>query len=126
MTTGITGPGWQAQAPPPVDWTEGPRPRTVSVKAVTASQQLLAVPCFILSFSYGETTGSARALAYLHDGLDVTDVIAGVLAPSSGSGGGGDPGWPGIYCTSGIYLEVSTGTISVSVTYVPVTDQVQG
>jgi hypothetical protein len=59
----------------------------------------------------------------LHDGVDASGVIIGVLGCPSGSGTDIGPGWPGIYFQTGLYLEIVTGTITVSVTFVAMVDQ---
>lgn len=115
--------GGGGQSPVPIDWTQGPKPRYVSAKAITASQQLFTGLGTIIEASFAETTGSARALAYLHDGTDATGGICGVLGASSGGGGEISPGWPGIYFQSGLYLEVVSGTISVAAIIVAAVDQ---
>lgn len=119
-----TGPGGGGgQTPLPLDYTIGPKNRTVSVKGATAGQPLFTGMGFLIACSAGETTHSAPALAYVHDGTDVTDTIVGVLACLSGGQADIDPAPPGIYFTSGLYLEVASGTISVSVTFAPLVDQ---
>jgi hypothetical protein len=95
----------------------------VSVKAATASSELFTGVGLMMASSAAETTGSARALAYLHDGVDASGVIIGVLGCPSGSGTDIGPGWPGIYFQTGLYLEIVTGTITVSVTFVAMVDQ---
>lgn len=119
-----TGPGGGGgQTPLPLDYTEGPKPRTVSVKAAAASSQLFTGVGYLTCATAGETTGSARALAYLHDGVDTTGVIVGVLACISGGNADVDPAPPGIYFQQGLWLEVVSGTISVSVTFAALVDQ---
>lgn len=118
------GPGGSGgQTPLPLDYTAGPKPRTVSVKAVTANTPLFTGIGFLIACSAGETTHGAPALAYVHDGTDVTDTIVGVLACLSGGQADIDPAPPGIYFERGLFLEVASGTISVSVTFVPLVDQ---
>lgn len=119
-----TGPGGGGgQTPLPLDYTEGPKPRTVSVKAVTASQPLFTGVGYLIAASAGETTHAAAALAYIHDGVDSTGVIVGVLACISGGPANIEPAPPGIYFQQGLYLEVASGNISVSVTFAALVDQ---
>ena len=95
----------------------------MSVKAAAASQQILTGVGFLTCASAGETTGSARALGYLHDGTDTTGQVIGVLACVSGGPAEISPASPGIYFQQGIYLEVVSGTITVSVTFEALVDQ---
>lgn len=113
----------QGQSPIPQDWTQGPKPRTVSVKAATTSQELFTGVGHVVSFNYAETTGAAKVLAYLHDGVDNTGQIIGCLATAASGSGGADPGIPGFYFTIGLYLEVISGSLSLAVSFTAGVDQ---
>lgn len=119
----IPGDGAGGQTPVPLDYTSGPKPRTVSVKAAAASSQLFTGVGYLIAASAGETTHGAPALAYIHDGVDATGVIVGVLACISGGPANVEPAPPGIYFQQGLWLEVASGTISVSVTFAALVDQ---
>lgn len=118
--------GPAAQSPVPLDYTSGPKPRTVSVKAAAASQSLFTGVGYLMAVTFAETTGSARALAYIHDGTETTEVIAAALGAVSGGGGSVSPPNPGIYFQTGLYLEVVSGTITVAVTFAALVDQLPG
>lgn len=111
------------QSPVALDYTSGPKTRTVSAKAVTASQPLFTGVGYLIAASAGETTHAAAALAYIHDGVDTSGVIVGVLACISGGPANIEPAPPGIYFQQGLYLEVVSGNISVSVTFAAYVDQ---
>lgn len=115
-----SGPGGAgAQSPAPLDYTAGPKPRTESVKAVTTNQTIFTGVGYLLCCTAGETTHGAPCLAYLHDGIDVTDKIIGVLACLSGGNVDVTPAPPGIWFDRGIFLEVVSGSVTVSVTFAP-------
>ena len=115
-----SGPGGAgAQAPVPLDYTSGPKPRTESVKVASANTPIFTGVGYLTCCTGGETTHGAPALAYLHDGSDVTDKIIGVLACLSGGNVDVTPAPPGIWFDRGIFLEVVSGSITVSVTFVP-------
>jgi hypothetical protein len=78
---------------------------------------------WLVNVSFGETTGAARALAYIHDGTDATGGIIAVLAAVTGGGGQVGSDSPDIYFQSGLYLEVVSGSISVAACIVALVDQ---
>lgn len=112
-----------AQAPLDLDWTQSPRARTVSVKAVSASAQFFTGLGHLVSFNYAETSGTAKVLAYLHDGTDNTGQIVACLASAASGSGGSDPGLPGFYFQNGLYLEIVSGALSLAASVVPLVDQ---
>lgn len=89
-----------------------PSATNVQARAIAASAQLYAGPGMLISATWGETTGSAGAVWYLHDGQDATGELVAVIALNSGGGGGTDPGLPGPEFRNGLYLERVSGTIS--------------
>lgn len=104
---------------PVVDNTAAPVP--VTVTSTTGSSGLLFQGAgFILCITAAESTGSAGARYHVRDGADATGYIIAALAAASNGFAPVSPCSPGIWFRDGIYLEAVSGSMHVTVTYLPV------
>jgi hypothetical protein len=110
-------------APPgvytPYDITQLPKPLTVSAVGITASQQLMTGPGLIIGVSLAQVTGAGKTVGYLYDGTDTTGNLLAALAANTSTGITYAPCAPGIPFDRGLYINVTTGQLTITVTYIP-------
>lgn len=87
-----------------------------SLAAVSASQLIYSGQCFLTGVTYGESTGAAPAKAVLFDGADVNGERLDFVSLAAGGFNRNNPGEPGLPVAHGVFLQVVSGTIDVTLT----------
>ena len=118
MTTPATGsPDWYYQL-------FGHAPVTVS-NAVGIGGQLITGVGYLICASWANNSATTPSLYQLRDGTDGTGQVLLLMQSVAGGGGSIGPCWPGIPFTRGLYIDTSSGSQRIAVTYVPFTDAIR-
>lgn len=95
---------------------------TVYSASTAADVQLMTGIGQVTNATLLNLAATVAAKVILYDGTDTTgDVIAGMGA-AAGFGDDIGPGYPGLPFRRGLFLHVVSGTVAVSVSYVPMID----
>ncbi len=108
-TEELGGPVLEIDIPAP-----GPA-RAIQIPTTTADQVVLGPRAIMYGWTLRETTGSAAAVARLHNGQDSTGPIAASIGLVAGGSEIQGPAGPGVLMDAGVYLEVVSGSVEGSV-----------
>jgi len=121
------------QPPPPPRTQPGPQVglssadaikplNTVWANNVTADQQMMTGIGQVTQATLVNLAATVAGKVILYDGTDTTGDVIAALGAGAGFGSDVGPGFPGIPFRRGIFLHIVSGTVTVSVTYVPQID----
>ena len=118
MTTPAIGsPDWYYQL-------FGHSPRTVSNAAGIGGQLAIGIGT-IIAASWANNAQSTPALYQLRDGTDATGQVLILMQAAAGGGGAIMSGLPGIPFTRGLFIDTTSGSQRIVVTYVPFTNAIR-
>lgn len=89
--------------------------KPVPIGTKTAGSSILSTAADLIGWSLKETTGAAAATVNIYNGTSNKGTLVAALAIPSGSTDRYSLDMFGVYCDSGIYLDVVSGSVTGSV-----------
>lgn len=83
--------------------------------AGTGSGEVTTRPCLLMGWSVRESSGSAAAVIRLRNGHTTDGAIAASIGLATSGSTTDTAGPDGVWCDSGLYLEVVSGAVEASI-----------
>lgn len=92
----------------------------VPIPVTTTSRLIYSRPTVVMGWAFVETTGTANATVYLRNGRDAGGTLVVPISLLSAQSTRDYLSPAGVYCDSGIYLQVISGSVTGSVWVLPI------